>query len=581
MANDAQKSRGNKSGRKGWKAVADPMTTVLATYRDPEAADFGNAWAGIEPTFSNAKAVRKWAEMSATKEGEDLYFKDPWMLKTEKRIGKTIAERYTEWRAEGRACAMFDRVERKSDKDPWGTRRQNLHFNWRGKGFEDFEVKLAIDPEIFEYSVKPIPIRWFYDDRFVDFLQAFLWDVPLSLGLSATIAHGGGQFSLSAKTFLTGSLLADDIATRLSHPELATWVMDWPNCDDRSFRATRARTAAFRRILDEYWAGAYHPKAAGVPTARDAFLDRGFEPATHPPAGLMDPLSGPVGDRAAVFQTNFAFGRAVRLRAQNVDPGYWQSAHPDEEGYRPDQIMRYGEGNLNRLQIKGEWHVKSGEALDAEDVPEADTPLDFPLLTTEASWEDRAQMSRTSARDFAEALLLDVHAAMWNQKHPHVQVVASLHQDRLLGDAEDTLRHLGKGRLLARLHAEAREANLAASRGRLKSDWIEPETLFWAVWKVLPAGEKAEIAREAIAGFVERVEQAASVDPRGDRGDPMEVHRHRIDPLLWGALEKQKDQVAARSVVAREWKAWRARREDYLARRPAYSYGNAVPPWEK
>jgi len=190
-------------------------------------------------------------------------------------------------------------------------------------------------------------------------------------------------------------------------------------------------------------------------------------------------------------------------------------------------------------------------------------------------------MSRTSARDFAEALLLHVHAAMWNQKHPHVQVVASLHQDRLLGDAEDALRRLGKGRLLARLHAEAREANLAASRGRLKSDWIEPETLFWAVWNVLPAGEKAEIAREAIAGFVERVEQAASVDPRGDRGDPMEVHRHRIDPLLWGALEKQTDQVAARSVVAREWKAWRARREDYLARRPAYSYGNAVPPWEK
>jgi len=157
MTKNGQKARGKRSGTKGRKAVADPMTTVLATYRDPEAADFGNAWAGIEPTFSNAKAVRKWAEMSATKEGEDLYFKDPWMLKTEKKIGKKIAERYTAWRAEGRACAMFDRVERKSDKDPWGTRRQNLHFNWRGKGFEDFEVKLAIDPEIFEYSGEAHP----------------------------------------------------------------------------------------------------------------------------------------------------------------------------------------------------------------------------------------------------------------------------------------------------------------------------------------------------------------------------------------------------------------------------------------
>jgi hypothetical protein len=173
---------------------------------------------------------------------------------------------------------------------------------------------------------------------------------------------------------------------------------------------------------------------------------------------------------------------------------------------------------------------------------------------------------------------LDVHAAMWHQNHPHVKVVASLHQDRLLGDAEDTLKRLRKGRLLTRLHAEARKANLEASRGRLKSGWIEPETLFWAVWNNLPAGEKVEIAEEAISGFVERVEQAASMDPRGARGDPMEVHRNRIHPLLWAALEKQNGQVAVGSVVARERDAWRARREEYLARRPAWSHGDDVPP---
>src|SRR6185369_18008153 len=119
-----------------------------------------------------------------------------------------------------------------------------------------------------------------------------------------------------------------------------------------------------------------------------------------PPTGLMDDRHGPVGSARDVFQTNFAFGRAVRLYAQNIHPGYWQSAHPDEDGYRPDQIMRYSEGNINRLQIVGELHVKSGKVLEAEMVPELDAPLKSALLATEASWENRAQMSRTSARDF-------------------------------------------------------------------------------------------------------------------------------------------------------------------------------------
>ena len=58
------------------------------------------------------------------------------------------------------------------------------------------------------------------------FLERFVWEVPRKRGLAPSIAHGGGQFSLSAKTFLHGSLLADDIATRLNHPELGTWIMD-------------------------------------------------------------------------------------------------------------------------------------------------------------------------------------------------------------------------------------------------------------------------------------------------------------------------------------------------------------------
>src|SRR5262249_36825348 len=212
-----------------------------------------------------------------------------------------------------------------------------------------------------------------------------------------------------------------------------------------------------------------------------------------------------------VFQTNFAFGRAVRLYAQNVHPGYWQSAHPDEEGYRPDQIMRYSEGNLNRLQIAGEFHVKSGKVLDPKRVAELDTPLDIGLLYEECSWENRAQMARTSARDFVEAALLDVHHASYLQQHPHVKVVPSLLQDQLMMDGEKTLQRYGTAEMLARLREEARASNLALSRQRIKSDWIEPETMLWEAWHVLPSKEKGAIAREIVSGFVEGVGQAASV----------------------------------------------------------------------
>ena len=131
------------------------------------------------------------------------------------------------------------------------------------QGFADFEVRWTLDPETFEYSIKPVPLAWFYDRRFVAFLERFIWGAPLAAGLAPSIAHGGAQFSLSAKTFLGGSLLADDIADKLNHPELSTWIMDWPNPDDRAFRATRERHAAFERVLGEYWAGSYHPRARG------------------------------------------------------------------------------------------------------------------------------------------------------------------------------------------------------------------------------------------------------------------------------------------------------------------------------
>jgi hypothetical protein len=306
-------------------------------------------------------------------------------------------------------------------------------------------------------------------------------------------------------------------------------------------------------------------------------LDRGFGPAMHADASLMDASKGPLGSKHEVFQTNFAFGRTVRLAAQNIDPGYWQSAHPDEEGYRPDQVMRYSEGNLNRLQIAGELHVKSGTVLDATRVPNLDTPLDFALLATEASWENRAQMCRTSARDFVEALLLDVHHAQYLIAHPHVTIASSLHQDQLHGGSQATLQRFGGSAILDELHEQARVASAEASNGRIQSDRIEPEPLFWAAWHVLPPSEKYAIAREAIGGFVERVQQAASIDPRSTE-DPMEWHRHRIHPLLWKALDAPG--VDRKDPIQQQRQAWISGKRRYQARRPIWSQlKGARPPW--
>jgi hypothetical protein len=553
---------------------------ALARCQRNELQSFADAWVGMEPTFSNAKAVKKWAKMAAKgKTGEDAYFEDAWMRKKLHDVGRELKKRYKAGLKAGDPACVFPDFELEVDRDPWDVERLNFRFKSGKKRDPVFEVRFGMDPETFEYSIKPVPLAWFHDDDFVRFLQKFVWDVPLELGLVASMAHGGGQFSTSAKTWLVGSLLADDIATKLNHPELSTWITDYPNCDDRSFRATRRRLDAYRKIIAQYWAGAFHPQALGGIRVEHALLDYGFDPAPNPPPGLMNPARGPMGDARTVFETNFVFGRALRYLAQGVHPGYWQAQHPDEDGYRADQIMRYSEGNLNRLRVAGELHVKSGKVLDVDEVPEFDAPLELAMLYDEASWENRGQMSRTSAEDFVEAVLLDTHYGAWLLEHPHVQVVDVLAQDALLADAEQTLQKLAPSTLRG-LREQARADNLAASRGRIKSDFVEPETLFWATWQVLPAGQKAEIAREAISGFVERVERAASKDPRGKWSDPMEPHRHRVQPILWAALLAEAGTLDKHPALRREAKQWQANQKYYVGKRPMWSPTGAPTPWE-
>jgi hypothetical protein len=240
--------------------------------------------------------------------------------------------------------------------------------------------------------------------------------------------------------------------------------------------------------------------------------------------------------------------------------------------------MRYSEANLNRVQIAGELHVKSGKTLGREAVPDFDSPLDVSMLHSEASFEQRSQSSKSSAADMVESVLLDAHHAMWLAANPRVAVRDSLEQDRILGDAERQVKRRAP-KLLDRLRAEARRENLEISKGRVRSDWIEPEPLFWAAWSVLDAGEKAEIAREAVAGFVERVLQASTKDPRGDQHDPMDPHRHRVHPFLWDALAEQPSVLDGHPAVRREAARFQDDRAAHLDRRLAWSPAGDEPPW--
>ncbi len=556
--------------------ATDPLAHALATAREPTTSGWEDAWVGIEPTFQNKKLVRMWEKMADSPEGEARYFASDYVTGKQKKLAKAILARWKKARAAGEPACIFAKAERAKEEDPYGERRQTVKLHWADPELDAMDLRVDADAETLEVTSKPVPLAWFYEPRFVSLLERFVWRPAAAEGLAPSIAHGGAQFSFSAKTWMGGSLLCDHVADRLSHPELATWIFDWPNCDDRSFRATRARTAAFRRCIDRYWEGRFHPEAIGVLTVHDILLDRGFGPAEAAHPELIDGDRGPRGDTLALFRTNFAFGRALRRDAQNVDPGYWQAAHPDLDAYRPDQIMRYSEANLNRLQIAGEYHVKHGKILDPERVMDASAPLTPDMLYHDASYEIRGQMGRTSARDFVEALLLEVHHARWLERHPHVPVIGSLLQDQLLGDAAETLVRWAP-EVLERLRKEARAYNRELSQGRLESDWIEPEAAFYEAWKALPSGERAAIADEVVRAFIERVQRAAEHDPRPGGGDPMEWHRHRVHPILWEALGT--GLVELRPEVQRELARFAAQREQYLARRPPWSPVDRKPPW--
>lgn len=558
-----------KSATKSGQALAPQLARAL----DPERVSFDDAWVGIEPTFQSKKCIKLYEKLE---DDEDTYFAHPYMTEKVRAVAKDIGKRFHKAKKNGAPwAALFDDVEVRDDVDPWNVLRAECRFDYGGD--DTFDIKFGMDPSTFEFGIKPLPVAWLLEEEFVTFLQELVFDVPAEHGLTASMYNGGGQFHIAAKCFLAGSVLADDVATRLDHPELSTWTLDWPNCDDRTLRSTTRRFDMFRALLDDYARGAFHPRAIGVRTVEDAYFDRGFSPASGTFPSPSKAGASTRSTRSDVFRESLAFARAIK-HAQTVDAGYWQLQHPSDDGFRPDQIGRYSEVNGNRLQIAGELHVKSGRVLDAARVRELKAPLEPGMLATEASWEMRGHMSRTSARDYVEAVMLEVNHARWLAQNPKRTVRVSLEQDQLLVDAERTVRKHKGPKAVDALHRAARKASFEVSKGRVKSDFIEPETLFWAAWNALPKGARAAIAREALTGFVEIVDRAASVDPRGVRTDPMDEHRHRVHPLLWSALRTERTSARG-DRIKREIEMFERDAERYAARRPVFSQAGHVPPW--
>src|SRR5688572_2523373 len=149
----------------------------LAECERSDTQGFDHAWVGIEPTFSNKKAVEKWSRMAAREGGEDAYFQSSFMLSMVHDVACTIRKRYRARSKERDPGCPFAECVLEFDRDPWDVERANLRFYDEKKG-DDFEVRFGMDPETFEFSIKPVPLVWLLDPSFVRFLELFIWGVP-------------------------------------------------------------------------------------------------------------------------------------------------------------------------------------------------------------------------------------------------------------------------------------------------------------------------------------------------------------------------------------------------------------------
>ena len=157
-----------KKGRVGPSGYAN-MIGVLDTFRRQDRTGWNDAWIGIEPTFQSEKTVKFWKKISVDEAGEDKYFKSNVMLRLERKVAQGIRDKYEEKRKGGESYCMFAKVKIEEDMDQWEVKRQNVEFRWPDGNLEPFTVRISLDPETIEYSIKPVPLAWLYDNRLVHF----------------------------------------------------------------------------------------------------------------------------------------------------------------------------------------------------------------------------------------------------------------------------------------------------------------------------------------------------------------------------------------------------------------------------
>jgi hypothetical protein len=185
-----------KSERTKSQRGAEPLTTVLATFRKPEETGFcqclGRDGADLLEQEGDPEVVRAWSETEGR--GRD-FFHDPYHASDAEnhfpRHGPRLQRRD---RKRGTTRASFI-ASTWTRIDQWGVRRQNLPSGGKTTSSSHSKCDSVMDPETFEYSIKTGPLVWFYDARFRPVSPAICLGRPQKLGLLPSMPHGGGQFS--------------------------------------------------------------------------------------------------------------------------------------------------------------------------------------------------------------------------------------------------------------------------------------------------------------------------------------------------------------------------------------------------
>ena len=220
----------------------------------------------------------------------------------------------------------------------------------------------------------------------------------MAQGRAGAVDGAAAEFS-SAKTFMTGCLLADDIADKLNH---RSWP---PGSWTGEPRRSRLPCTSLPRLT------ASTPSSSA---SRGRVSSRAIGPRRAAGASRSRLLRRRPGRRRAHERERDAGGNArevfltSRLRlvrstaGAERQPGYWQSAHPPTRATARTGALRRRHPELAADRRRAPREERQGARPIAAAGGRAARIID-----ALAPWENRAQMGRTSARTSSRLLLDD------------------------------------------------------------------------------------------------------------------------------------------------------------------------------